>query len=362
LKNYSLDALNPYQHSGLTSIRYPIGFYVVTVVDAVLLRDVAAKALDRAGIPKAHAVQQLDLLMEAELRGIPSHGLLRLDRITRRIANGVIDPDTRGSHLWLKPAFLSVDGEMGLGPVVANSALQALTARARETGIAVGAIRNSNHIGMLGWYAERVAAEGCSIIALSTSEALVHPWGARRAMLGTNPIAIGIPTGGEPFMMDTATGVVSMGEIHDRAHRKTPIPAHWALDEAGNPTTDAEAAKKGAIAPFGEAKGYALGLAFELLVSSLAGAAIGTDVRGTLDETAICNKGDIFIVIDGPRYDLKAYLEEIRGMQPAEGFAEVLIPGERGRACRDQRLRDGVPVADAVWDRLQVLAGTSVTT
>jgi LDH2 family malate/lactate/ureidoglycolate dehydrogenase len=327
-------------------------------VDAVQLRDVAAKALLRAGVPKDHAVQQLDLLLEAELRGIPSHGLLRLDRLTRRIANGVADPHVRGVHEWRRHSFLSVDGQRGLGPVVANAALEALKSRARETGVAVGAIRNSNHIGMLGWYAERVAAEGFTIIALSTSEALVHPWGARRAMIGTNPIAIGIPTGGEPFMMDMATGIVSMGEIHDHAHRKAPIPPHWALDAEGNPTSDAEAAKKGAIAPFGQAKGYALGLAFELLVSSLAGAAIGTDIKGTLDETAVCNKGDLFIVIDGPNYDLKAYLDEIRSMEPADGFSGVMIPGERGRVCREERLRQGVPIADEVWNRLRVLAGT----
>jgi LDH2 family malate/lactate/ureidoglycolate dehydrogenase len=329
----------------------------VTLVDADLLRNVAAKALQRAGIPQVHADQQLDLLFEAELRGIPSHGLLRLDRITKRIGNGVADPNVSGLHEWRRHAFLSVDGQRGLGPVVANAAIEALKARVRETGIAVAAIRNSNHIGMLGWYAERVAAEGFTIIALSTSEALVHPWGARRAMLGTNPIAVGVPTEDGPFMMDTATGTVSMGEIHDHAHRKAPIPPHWALDADGNPTTDAEAAKMGAIAPFGQAKGYALGLAFELLVSSLAGAAIGTCVRGTLDETAVCNKGDVFIIIDGPHYGLKTYLDEIRNMDPAAGFDRVLIPGERGRACREQRLRDGVPVADEVWDRMQILAG-----
>jgi LDH2 family malate/lactate/ureidoglycolate dehydrogenase len=159
-------------------------------------------------------------------------------------------------------------------------------------------------------------------------------------------------------MMDTATSVVSMGEIHDHAHRKAPIPSHWALDAEGNATTDAQAAKKGAIAPFGQAKGYALGLAFELLVSSLAGAALGRDVHGTLDDTEICNKGDVFIVIKGPLRDLQAYLAEIRTMNPADGFREVLIPGERGRACREQRLRDGVPLADEVWEKLQILAGT----
>lgn len=327
------------------------------VVETHIARQLAGKALERAGVPGGHAAQQLDLLMEAELRGVPSHGLLRLDRIVQRIANGVADPAAQGAYLWRKPMFLQVDGQRGLGPVVANATLDALKPRARESGIAVGAITNSNHIGMLGWYAERVAAEGFTILAFSTSEALVHPWGARHAMLGTNPISIGVPTGGEPFMMDTATSVVSMGEIHDHAHRGAPIPKHWALDADGNPTADANAAKNGAIAPFGQAKGYALGLAFELLVSSLAGAALGRDVCGTLDATEICNKGDLFIVIDGPRSDLRAYLEAIRQMEPANGFGAVLIPGERGRECRAQRMRDGIPLADEVFERLQILAG-----
>ncbi|TCS03130.1 Ldh family oxidoreductase [Rhizobium sp. BK418] len=329
----------------------------MTVVDAARLANLADCALERAGVPSDHAIQQRDLLMEAELRGVSSHGLLRLDRIIRRIRNGVTNPKARGSHEWRGSAFLAVNGERGLGPVIANAALEALKTRATETGVAIGAIRNSNHIGMLGWYAERIATDGFTIIALSTSEALVHPWGARKAMLGTNPISIGVPTGGQPFMMDTATSLVSMGEIHDHASRGQAIPPHWALDADGNPTTDANAAKNGSIAPFGQAKGYALGLGFELMVSSLTGAALGRDVRGTLDDTSVCNKGDLFIVIDGPRRDLQAYLQDIRNALPAEGFSEVLVPGERGRACRDKRLSEGVPIADEVWERLQVLAG-----
>lgn len=328
----------------------------MAMVDVSVLQDLALRALTRAGTPASHAAQQVDLLLEAELRGVPSHGLLRLGRILRRIHNGVADPHARGRHTWRSNAYLAVDGERGLGPVIANWALDTLIERAAETGIAVAAIGNSNHIGMLGWYAERIAAKGFTIIALSTSEALVHPWGGRRAMIGTNPISIGLPTGGDPFMMDTATSVVSMGEIHDHAHRKAPLPDGWALDCEGRPTTDAQAAKQGALAPFGQAKGYALGLAFELMVSSLAGAAIGHDVRGTLDDTEICNKGDVFIVIQGPCRDLQPYLDEIRATPPAEGFREVLVPGERGRACRRERLASGVPVAEEVWLELQSLA------
>lgn len=329
----------------------------MSVIDAATLRNLTQAALKNAGVPVEHASLQADLLLEAELRGVPSHGLLRLSRIIARIKNGVSDPAATGTHDWASTAFLTVDGQKGLGPVVAQAAIKALLARAEETGIAAAAITNSNHIGMLAWYAEEVASKGYSIVVLSTSEALVHPWGARKAMIGTNPIAIGVPTADGPFVMDTATSLVSMGEIHDHAHRKASIPEHWALDENGDPTTDAEAAKKGAIAPFGQAKGYALGLAFELLVSGLAASAIGRDVRGTLDDTSVCNKGDLIIVMPGPRRELAGYLQAIRDLPPAAGFDAVLVPGERGRACRDQRLRDGVPVVPEVYRTLLQLAG-----
>jgi LDH2 family malate/lactate/ureidoglycolate dehydrogenase len=326
-------------------------------VEAGKLQQIAEAALARTGVPRRHAVVQVDLLMEAQLRGVPSHGLLRLPRIVERIRNGVTDPEAIGSHSWMAEAFLVVDGQTGLGPVVADAALDALMERAGRTGIAAAAITNSNHIGMLGWYAERVAKRGFTIMALSTSEALVHPWGARKAMIGTNPIAIGVPAAGAPFVMDTATSLVSMGEIHDYAHRKARLPGDWALDEHGNSTTDATEAKKGAIAPFGKAKGYAIGLAFELLVSGLAASAIGRDVRGTLDDTSVCNKGDLFIVMPGPRREIDSYLQAIREMEPAEGFDAVLVPGERGRACRENYLQNGVPIAEEVYDVLMRLAG-----
>lgn len=321
-------------------------------------RRTAQRALVRAGVPDEHARVQVDLWLDADMRGVPSHGLLRLDRLVERLAAGLVDPKATGRQEWRGSSYLVVDGHNGLGPVVANAALEQVTARARDTGIALAAIRNSQHLGMLAWYAERIARAGQAAIVLSTSEALVHPWGGRHAMVGTNPISIGVPTGeADPFVMDAATSRVSMGEIHDYANRGEPIPPDWALDARGDPTTDPEAAKAGAIAPFGDAKGYALGLAFELLVSALSGAALGTEVHGTLDAAHLCNKGDIFIVVDGPRTaGLSAYLEAIRAAEPAAGFERVIVPGERGRANRADRMRSGVPIADAVWHRIQQLA------
>lgn len=314
------------------------------------------RALARAGVPQDNAIVQRDLLIEAELRDLASHGLLRLPRVIERIANGVADPAATGAHHWRAPGFLSVDGQAGLGPVVAMSAIEAAGDRAKEQGVVVAGIANSNHIGMLAFYAERVAAKGQVLIAFSTSEALVHPWGGRRAMIGTNPIAFGIPTETGPFVVDTATSLVAMGKIHDHANRNAPIPQGWALDENGDPTTDPHRAKQGSIAPFGGAKGYALGLSFELLVSALTGAALGREVKGTLDSTQMCNKGDVFIVIDSPADGLSAYLEALRAEPPADGHDTVRLPGERSRASRERKLRDGLVIPDDVWTRIVQLA------
>ena len=321
-------------------------------------RETAQQALAGAGVAPEAARLQADLLLDAELRGVPSHGFLRLERIIARIHNGVADPVTRGLHSWRGDSFLSVDGQQGLGPVVAMHAAEVAGERARQAGIAVAAIAHNNHIGMLAWYAEALADAGLVAIILTTSEALVHPFGGTRALLGTNPIAIGVPTATGPFVIDLATSLVSMGEIHDHAHRGAPLQPGWALDADGRPTTSAEAAKSGAIAPFGAAKGYALGLAFELLVTALTGAALGRDVTGTLNAQFESNKGDVFILIDplsGQGAALSAYLETIRQTPPMTGFGQVLIPGERGRARKAERLASGITLAEPVWATMQRL-------
>lgn len=318
------------------------------------------RALVLAGVPDDHAELQVDLLLQAELFDRPSHGLLRLPRIIKRIRNGAADPMTEGAFMWRSESVLDVDGRRGLGPVVACAALAAIAKRARRTGIAMAAIANNNHLGMLGWYAERVAATGQIVIALSTSEALVHPWGGRKAMLGTNPIAVGVPATPHPFVFDMATSRVSMGRIHDHARNGEPIPADWALDVDGEPTTDPEAAAHGAIAPFGGPKGYALGLALEVLVASLTDTALGADVVGTLDSERVCNKGDVFIVID-PASDAVAtrisdYLDAIRACPPNRASEPVLVPGDGSRARMAERLAAGIPVAEGLWRDICALA------
>ncbi|OYR12262.1 Ldh family oxidoreductase [Brucella thiophenivorans] len=323
------------------------------------IRTTAIRALTKGGLSRDHAEIQLQLLLDAEMRGVPSHGLLRLPRVIERVAAGVTNPITKGAQTWRGQALLDVEGEQGIGPVVALAALETAKARASVTGSCVVAIRNCDHLGMLAFYAEKLAQEGKILLGMTVSEALVHPYGGRHAMIGTNPITIGVPAEPLPFVFDMATSLVSMGKIHDYAHRGAPIPEGWALDADGNPTMDPNAAKRGAIAPFGGAKGYGLGLAFEVLVSALTGSAIGAGVKGTLDSTHPCNKGDVFVVMEpssGVMPLVSGFLEELRHSAPADPLYPVRIPGDRAVITREQAVRDGLSIATDVWERILSLA------
>ena len=336
------------------------------LVPAGHLREIAEKALCVQGVAAANAQLQADLLIEAELRGLPSHGLQRLPRLVARLRAGLADPVASGTVRETRPAVLMVDGGRGLGPVVMMNVLEHLAVRVAGQGIALAAIRNANHIGMLAYYAEAVAARNLIGIVLTTSEALVHPFGGTEAMLGTNPIAIGIPTGAEPYILDLATSRVSMGKIHHHALTGKPIPQDWAVDAQGRRTTDPEAAMSGAIAPFGEAKGYGLGLGVELLVAALAGSAFAPEVGGTLDATQVANKGDILILIDpaagqGSAAGLAAYLDRMRVSRPADPARPVAVPGDGMRARRSLAMVRGIDLPEPLHDEIHALAEGETT-
>lgn len=320
----------------------------------------AMALLQSRGALQEAAALQADLLVEAELRGLPSHGMQRLPLLLSRLEKGLADGRTQGGATWSRRAFLEVDGERGLGPVVMMSAMRRLKQNLPETGITVAAIRNANHIGMLAYYAEKAARDGLIAIVMSTSEALVHPFGGTEAMLGTNPIAIGIPAGDRPFVLDLATSVVSMGKIRNHALRGVPIPLGWAVDAEGRPTQDPVAAQRGAIAPFGDAKGYGLGLAIELLVAALAGSALSPDVHGTLDDGYPANKGDLVILIDptsgaGAIPALIPYLDRLRLSRPLDPARPVAVPGDGAEARRTVALREGIALPQPLFEQLMAL-------
>jgi LDH2 family malate/lactate/ureidoglycolate dehydrogenase len=333
-------------------------------VDADTARSLTIGLLRQRGASQDNACSQADLLVEAELRGHPSHGLQRLPRLLARVDRGLIDPCTTGVATWLADSALDVDGKRGFGPAVALAALQQLETRAGAAGIAMATIHNSNHLGMLAPYVEKIAEWGCVGIAISSSEALVHPHGGTRALLGTNPLAIAVPTAERPMVLDLATSIVSMGKIHHYAASGMGIPNGWARDEQGRATTNATDAKSGSIAPFGGAKGYGLGIALELLIAALAGTDLAPDIRGTLDSEFVCNKGDVLIAIRkrpevGLSRRLSNYLDIVRHSPRAEPDQPVAIPGDGATARRAASLKNGFEVDAALWAELNFLSRQS---
>jgi L-2-hydroxycarboxylate dehydrogenase (NAD+) len=334
-------------------------------IDPAELRSLVIEVLTRLGAGAEEAGDQAEILLEGDLRGRPSHGVQRLPVIVKRIHAGLIRPGAAHDSQWVAEATLVVDGRFGFGPYVARRAIDAVAERAARTGTAAAAIHKASHLGMLAPYVEALAARGLAALAFTTSEALVHPWGGRVALVGTNPVAIGLPTDEEPFVMDMATGAISKGEVIARGLRGQELAPGSAVDADGVPTLDPVAADGGAISPFGGAKGYALGLGIELLVAALTQTALGERIRGTLDVTHPVTKGDLFIVFDPEAIGavpftkrLGDYLRELRSSPPAAGLSGVAIPGDRTRAERRRRLADGIMLPPGLWSELrELLAG-----
>ena len=330
-------------------------------VDAQTATDLVAAALTGAGAADEPAQLQASHLVEAELRGHPSHGLRRLPTLVGRIRAGLLEPDAQPTFSWGAASALLVDGNLGFGPVTAYAAIDQLLGKVAQTGVAIAALRRTHHLGMLAPYVERLGANGCVGLVLSSTEGLVHPWGGAGPLLGTNPIGASVPTAGGGITLDMSTGAVSAGKILDFAERGLPLPAGWAVDAAGRATEDADAAARGSISPFGGPKGYALGLTLGAIVGVLTGTEFGPDVRGTLDITHEVTKGDVIAAIrleafgqpaDSPR--LAEYLEVIRA-SGTDG-QRVSVPGDRSREARRHAVSNGFDVTEDVWSSLEGLA------
>src|SRR5262249_55676426 len=176
------------------------------------------------GASQEDAFIQADVWTEADLRGIHSHGVQRLPVMVTRIKKGLLKVDAKPEKTWSTGSVLNIDGKDGFGPAICELGLRELAVAAQKHGVAVLSVRNAAHIGMVGYYAEKRAAEGFVCIAFTTTEVLVHPFGGAEALVGTNPIAIGIPANPRPFVLDMATSVSAMGRIIAFKHRGEKIP------------------------------------------------------------------------------------------------------------------------------------------
>jgi L-2-hydroxycarboxylate dehydrogenase (NAD+) len=299
------------------------------------LRDVATDVFTSHGIAETDAETTARVLVTAEARGKHSHGLIRLPRYVGGIEHGNVDPDGVIEVVRDSGAAVTLSGGHRLGPAVAVRATAEAAARAEEYGIGCVGVHESTHLGMLGYYTDQLREEGMVGIAMTNTEPAMPPHGGTEPILGTNPIAIGLPTE-PPFNFDASTAAIARGRLETAAEHGESIPRGVALDTDGEPTTDPAAALDGTILPVGGPTGSGLAIAIEVLAGGLVGASMGTDVTGTYDTRNPCTKGDLFVAIDptamgGPDTvdRIETFLDEVLAVAPGDTDGEVRLPGAR---------------------------------
>ena len=265
-------------------------------------RKLVNEILINIGVQEDHAKIITEATLDSDLKGFTSHGLGRFPQYIRGINNGFIE--TKGDYEIVKDedSIALIDGKSLFGQYIAHEAMMMAINKAKETGIAAVGTFNSNHFGITGYYSDLAIRNDMIGIVICNTEPGVAPLGGKKAILGTNPIAIGIPS--ETYIaVDMATAVSARGKILEAKRKGEEIPPNTAIDKDGNPTTDPEAALEGSILPFGGVKGYALSFMIEIMTGPLVNAAFGTKVTGTAgDYKEDCNKGDLFVAINPEKF------------------------------------------------------------
>ena len=340
------------------------------VVPERALEDFCAGLLVQAGVPADHAREIVENLVDADLRGVESHGVVRLPIYVQRIRAGVMNPRPTLRTLRDTPTAAVVDGDNGMGQWVGMRAMEIAIDKGRAGNCAFVAVRNSNHYGAAAYYAEMAVPH--DLIGFSyTIGGINHmlPWGGAEPLLGNNPFAVALPAGREyPVVLDMACSVAARGKIIVAAKDGTPIPPDWATGPDGRPTTDPVEALKGFVQPVGGPKGYALTLTIGLLSTMLSGAFFGREVTHLYEDFEHPqNIGHLFGVLPIAAFEdvgtfkqrMDKAIQEIRGAKRAPGVERIYLPGEREYLLRERRRRDGIPVNRAVVAELRELGAAS---
>ena len=333
------------------------------VIAAERLYDLSCMFLQKAGAPAAIAAQVAQALVQSNLKGVDSHGVMRLPQYLGHIHEGLIVPDAFPEVVQQTPTTAVVDGLRGFGHVVADLAMDIALRKGRAGGLAAITLHNTRHIGRVGQYVETAAESGFVGLAFCSAISLVTPHGGRTRNLGTNPIAIGLSSDAEyPFVLDFATSVLSEGKVRLARDSGVHLPEGVILDAEGQPSIRPEDLYRGGVLlPLGAYKGYGLSLAIQILGSVLAQA--GTPL---LNQTVVGN-GALFVVLDPGhfcddatfRQQTRELCEAVKGSQRQAGFDEILIPGEPEYRAERRRCETGIPLADDTWRQL-VEAGISI--
>ncbi|MHB0858070.1 MAG: Ldh family oxidoreductase [Anaerolineae bacterium] len=335
-------------------------------IAAMHLRSLVQQVFEAAGVAAVDASQVALSLVENNLTGHDSHGVLRVGSYIDGILDGTIRPGAELSVVRESATTALLDGGRQFGQITARAAMEMAIAKARAHDLGMVAIRNCAHTGRLGEYAVQATEQGCMGLVFSSGCArhgVVAPFLGTERALNTNPIAWAVPAGNHPpVFLDYATSVCAQGKIQAAVDKGVRVPEGWLLDAQGDPTTDpTEQARGGVLLPFGAHKGYALGFLIELLAGGLAGASCALLPEYVSDYPTILMAVHIEALqpLDEFRRMVDQQIEAIKATRKAPGVEEILVPGESEWSTRAARLRDGLQLPDATWQRI-VQAGARV--
>lgn len=324
------------------------------------LRGLMAAALVRVGVREGAAAAVARALVAAECDELASHGLSRLPFYADQAASGKVDGRAE-PRVTEAGSVVNVDAADGFAYPAIELGLERALARVGEAGIVAVGVGNSHHFGVAGHHVERIAEAGCIGMAFGNTPAAMAPWGGRRPLLGTNPIAFAAPRADAPaLVMDLSLSRVARGKIMVAHREGQAIPEGWALDADGQPTTDPEAALAGSMVPLGEAKGSALALMVEILAAALTGSRFGFEAGSFFTaEGAPPRVGQLFLVLDPAAFGGGALFGERLETLLAAVAAEpgTRLPGARRLAARERIARDGIAVSDTAYADLLRRAG-----
>ena len=339
------------------------------VINHQELHSITSRVFEAAGSEHSEARAIADHLIEANLRGHDSHGVGLIPNYLQHLAGGTVTANHKGRVVSENGSLIVYDGERAWGQIAAREATMVAIAKARETGVAVVALRNPHHIGRVGTYGEMCAAAGLvsfHFVNVTDARPAVAPWRGTDARFSTNPVCIAMP-GPEPerpIILDMATSVIAMGKVRVARNKGEQLKPGTLVDGEGHETTDPGAMyrqPRGALRTFGEHKGYALAFMCEMLAGALCGS--GT-MRPERQGRNTATNGMLMIVIDPERLIDREWLrQEIAAMTayitaspPSRPDEPVLIPGDPERRSRAERTANGIPIDDETWRELVAAA------
>ncbi len=330
------------------------------VLKADELKALLVRVFGSLGVSKEHSEVIADSLVTANLRCVDSHGVSRGLDFINGIKWGEINPRPNIRVVRENEISVLVDGDRGIGIPVAYEVTLKVIEKAKKVGLGLGAARNLWNVGALAYYVTMIAKEGLIGVSLANAKARIGIPGIKSPLVGTNPIAVAIPTGNGPLVLDMALSTVAVGKIVLAARKGERIPEGWALNKEGKPTTDPKEALEGYLTPVGGYKGLGLAIMVDILCSIFIDAPYSLIIGGKGPYT----QGGFLIMALSPNLfrsdaefvrDLRNYVETLKSL-PKEPTAEVLMPGEPEARCFEERSAKGIPLDDGVWEQLVKVA------